>query len=910
MSNLALVPVKKPVIVVARPHPLSLEKVSASPEHGLTLAQIVGEHALNCRIDVGSVPIPEWMWSHVRPKPGAIVYVTRYPQGGGGGGWKMILRLVAFAALAVLTYGIATGVAWLPEAIQGLSMAASAALAGVVGIGGSLLINALCPPAATGVGKQTTPTALQGINGVQNSMDPYGAITCVMGTMLLFPKLASRSYTELTGDDQYVRALFDLGYGVLETAQPKLGTDDLGNYNNVEYEIGPQPDLFPQDVYEAAASAELDNDGAIAIHATGENADEGSIDLIFGNGLFAADTSGTNVTATVKVKIEFDLEGDSSPSGEIVYIPVLDTGQFAGPISATVSISGDGSGAVGVVQCGIIGSYGPNQFIYGVYRIDMVNRGSGYTHATATLAISGGSQSRAPVIGTPSIATTPTGLWTNIFDLPGVTITNIGATSDGTYLVCASSERKAFRVGVYWKFPSRGLYKIRVTRSSSTWSGAPENNQSGNLTWTVLRTLRYAAPSTTPTTKLAMRIKATDQLNGTVSQFNLLVAQVIPVWTGAAWVDQMSSNPAWLFRWVLRDCPGNPRRVDPSRINDDDLKEWGAECDAKGFSFNYTNDQVTTVFELLKIICACGRASFTVVDSKYSIVRDVAQTVPVQVFSPRNTSSFQGSRGFVDVVHGLRVQFINPQAGYQQDELLVYDDGYDSTNASKFEQLQIPGCSDAAMAWKLGRYHLAVSRLRANTYSWNTDIEHLICNRGDLILFASDVISVGLGWGRVKGIRLDPATGNVTAVTVDEPQTITDFTRTYAIRFRTQIGSAPVCVVTFEPDALVSTFRLAVSTGGINIGDLFLFGVSGQDSIPMIVNRIEPTTDLAAKITAIDAAPDVLLADASYIDSTGTVNFGLPPLVSSITGNLWSTTITPPGFTPVSPDGDTTIITA
>lgn len=900
-ESTALVPASKPVMVVARPHPLSRENVSCLVPAGLSVAEIVGNEARNCRIEIGGVVIIEAWWSHVRPKPGTIVQVTRFPQGGGGGGWKMIFRLIAFAALAVVTYGIATGVAWMPEAIQGLSAGMAALTAAAVGIGGSLLISALIPPAAVGVGQQTSPTALKGISGVQNAADPYGAITCVFGTMLVYPKLASRSYTELSGNDQYVRALFDLGYGLLSVAQEQIGTDPLSNFTGVQYEIGPAPDLFTQDILEIATSNELDTDGNVAVHATGANADEGSLDLIFPSGLFGADNSGNNVTATCHLKLEFQIIGDPSVSeGGIIAIPLGASGLY-GPypanyqLSAQVTISGDGAGAAATAECGVMGSAGYNMFYYGVRQIVITNSGHSYTEATASIQVNG-VQNQPAIVGMPVIGAAFSN-FTNIMSAAGLSISNYEATSDGTYLVCASSERQTFRVGVHWKFPQRGQYTVRVTRYATDFGSVPQNNRSGNLQWSVLRTIRYAAPSSLPTTKLAMRIQATDQLNGTVSQFNLLVSQNIPVWNGAAWVTGISSNPAWLFRWVLKDCPANPRPVDPSRIDDDGLKEWGAECDAKGFSFNYTNDNVTTVFALLQVICACGRASFTVVDGKYSVVRDVSQNTPVQIFSPRNTSNFQGTRAFVDVVHALRVQFVNPQAGYQQDELIVYDDGFDAANATKFEQLQIPGCANAPMAWKLGRYHLAVARLRPNTYSWTTDVEHLICNRGDLVYFASDVIAVGLGWGRVKSIMLD-GNGNVTQLTVDEPQVITDNTKTYAMRFRCQDGTAKTSVVTFagQNPLSVATFVLSAPTPGINPGDLFLFGVQGQDSVPMIINKIEPTTDLAAKLTAVDAAPAVLTADAGFIDSTGTYTAGLPPLISSITGQPWVPNATQPTF--------------
>lgn len=877
-----------PVLVIARPHPFSLDVVWVKIPAGLSLREIVGDDALNCQIEIGGTVIEEVWWPRVRPKAGMTVIITRFPQGGNGGTGKMIFRLIAFAALAALSYGIGH-LGWLGSVGIHVSSAATAGIAAAVGIGGSLLLAALIPPAATGVGNQTSPTSLQGINGVQNAIDPYGAVTCVFGTMLLYPKLAARSYTLLAGDSQFVKCLFDLGYGQLAVANLQLGTDALTNYTGVDYQIGPSPTLFPRDVLEIAAGNELDNDGMSATHATGENADEGGVDLVFGGGLFGADTSGNNLTATCKIKIEF--ESDSVITiGAIAAIPVLNSGAYTGDnVTAEVIIGGDGTGAEAIATVGYVGSdfyEGGMRSLYGITQIVMLSNGHDYTHATASLSISYDTCVVVAEVADPQIATMTGGAWGNVLDLGGLEISHSSATSDGTYLVCASSERKTFRVGVSWKFPQRALYNIRITRHSTDWGAAPENNRSGNLTWTAIRTTRYALPSTTPTTKLAMQIKASDQLNGTVSNFNLLVSQQIPVWNGSTWTDGATSNPAWIYRWILRDSSANPRRIDASRIDDEGLKAWGAECDAKGFTFNYTNDRVTTVFELLKIVCAAGRASFTVVDGKYSVVRDVAQTVPIQIFTPRNTSGFQGNRAFVDVVHGLRVQFINPQAGYQQDELLVYDDGYDESNATKFEQLQIPGCADALMAWKLGRYHLAVARLRPNTYSWNTDVEHLVCNRGDLVYFASDVISVGIGWGRVKSITMD-GVGNVTSLTVDEPQTVTEPSGTYAMRFRCQNGTVKTSVVTFEAGAAIANFALSVPTPGINPGDLFMFGIQDKDSIPMLINRIEPTTDLAAKITAVDAGPAVLTADEGYKDAANVYHAGHPPLVSSITGQPW-----------------------
>lgn len=51
----------------------------------------------------------------------------------------------------------------------------------------------------------------------------------------------------------------------------------------------------------------------------------------------------------------------------------------------------------------------------------------------------------------------------------------------------------------------------------------------------------------------------------------------------------------------------------------------------------------------------------------------------------------------------------------------------------------------------------------------------------------------------------------------------------------------------------------------VHIGDLVVFGVVNQESVPLVVKSIQPGADLSALLTLIDAAPGVLLADQGAI---------------------------------------------
>jgi hypothetical protein len=790
--------------VHARPNPMSMEVVHAEFPAGLSIAEILGPEARSCRVEIGGMTIPEEWWSRLRPRPGVAVVITRFPEGGGG--FKSVLRIIAFAALAVgvaFTAGLAG--AALPAFLGGATLTTTTAglLAAGIGLVGSLVINALIPPqnpSVAGAADSSSTNLLKGITGTSNQVNRYGSIPCIVGTVKFYPPYAALPYTELSGDDQYLRCLFDLGYGDPEPSEMRIGDTDLASYTDVQTEIGTNPTLFSQDVTETVAGDALNTDGNTATRTSSANTDELSIDLAYGSGLFGVDDNGNTVGVRSTLRIEY------SPTG--------------------------------------VGSW------------------TSLTPATPNITIS-----------------TPAGR----------------AQNDGTFTV-DNGERKAVRVGVRWTV-TNGQYDVRVTRVSTDWGSASASARVGDLTWTVIRSIRYNTVSTTGTKKIALRIKATDQLSGNIDQFNCIVSQPVSVWhpDTHTWVTQFSNNPAFVFRWLLKECPANPRKV--TNVDDDAIIDWSAECDEKEFCYSNSFDQPTTLYAMLKDIAAAGRASFNIRNGQYGVIRDVNQAFPVQMFTPRNSSGFGGNRAFPDQVHALRVQFINEEANFQQDERIVYDDGYGDnemvllnpslTLATLFEQMTISGCTNADAAWRLGRYHLAVSRLRQNTYSWNADVENLVCGRGDLVGFANDVIGAGLAQGRIKEITLldpDAPLSPVSRIVLDEKVTLTSGTQ-YGVRIRQQDGGVVLTQVT--PDAYgVETTALNLTTPPTDIlpGDLVLFGVWENDSIPLIITKIEPGPDLSAKITAVDAAFSVLDADS-----------GTPPgWVSQITGQPWLDAPNPP----------------
>lgn len=755
--------------VVAKPHPFQ-EAVYAQVQAGQTIAQMLGDGASRTLgVAIDGCDVPRALWTAVRPKCGRMIHVTMYPQGGNAGKW---IRIIAVVVISYFTMGSGSAAAagWL-----GVGQGTLAAM-GMVAI---MAVNALIPPPSPkGLGGGGDPfQQLNSLTGTSNQAAPYSVIPCVVGTTRFFPPHAALPFTEISGDDQYLRMLLDLGMGDLDISDIRIGETDITAYDDVEWQISKTPTLFTQDIYELSVGAALTNPADTATRTTQTASKEISLDIVFGQGLFGIDKKNNTTTATVNFAVQYRQVGDSS--------------------------------------------------------------------------------------------------WIPISSATGRTLTG-GLRLAGTGVSVSSGRRKTLRCGIRWTVPS-GQYEVMVTRGASSFPGAIDDAHIGDAAWSVLRSINPQNPSTTGTTKLAVRIKATDQLNGVVQNLSVLASQKVRRWDAVdGWLAPTATqNPAWIYHWLMTTCPAVLRRLPDTRVDTVGIAAWAEECETKGFKIGFVMDTGRALFDILSDVLAAGRASFGLRNSLYSAVRDMPQTVPVQMFTPANSWGFSYTRAFNNLPHALRVTFTNPDANYQEDVRVVYWNGYSAANATRFEDLDLRMVTDPDAAWRLGRYHLAVLWSRPNQYTLQADIEHMVCERGDLVQVVHDVTGWGVAWGRVKAV-------SGSTVTLDGPVTL-EAGKDYAFRVRKDdLAQASQAITSTAGEQQTLTIASAIT--GMQVGDLYEVGEVNHGVTPLIVRKVEPGDDLTATLTLVDAEPIIWTADA------GTP----PPFVSAITGKTWCAPPNPP----------------
>lgn len=752
------------VRAVGRAHPLSGERIDCCVRAGSSITEILFE-ALAERpgyqlrrafiVHIDGHPIEERNWSRVRVKAGATVTFTPRLQ---GGAMRTILSVVVAIAAIIIAGpagGLLAGTA-LGTALGLSASVATALIGGGIMLAGSLALNALFPVSA-GPQIESGGASLNSIQGAQNQSNAFGPIPSVLGRHRQSPFLAAKWFTEIVGDDQFLRGFVCWGYGPIDVEDMKIGETPLEEFDDVEiqhragYPDDPPVTLYPGVVNEEALSVELTLANAWQSRQTSPDSDEFSIDITAPQGVYQVNAK-TGALDNWSITVEYRWR----PVGGVDW---TGTGQVFIP--------------------------------------------------------------RSP-----------------------------------------SATRRGARVQV-----PRGQWEVQCRKTSGFLPGPGTDAIRDQAIWSALRSMKSVAPINfpQPLSVTALRIRATNQLSGVINTLNGLCTSRVTGFDGANWVyDTPSQSPADLFRHVLQG-PANARPKPDDEIDLENLQEWWAYCKLNGFKFNQVRATAgQSVSDALDDIAAAGRAIKTFINGKYGVCWDRPFDSVVQHFTPRNSWGFQGVRPYAQQPHGWRVSFVNEANGFTTDERIVYDDGYDATNATLFEGIQFPGVTDPALIWKHGRYHIAQARLQPEKVSINAGWENLVCTRGDRVRITHDVLLIGQTAGRIKSV-------NGQIVTFDEVVTI-EAGKTYAFSFRVpedirsflrSVDMSPG-EVDLQPGEY-TTLSLVGDLALVKRGTLFGFGETGRESSIYRVQDIGRQKDLIATLTLVDDAPAIAMADQGPI---------------------------------------------
>jgi hypothetical protein len=724
--------------------------------------------------------IPPALWRSAKPRKGRRVLVVLRPAGGmmggggGGGGSKGLLMAVAAIAIVVVAAVVAP---YIVGAIAGVSAATASATLGTavaltqagLAIAGTLALGALVRPSSiarqalanTGSGgNAASESSTYGVTGAQNSLTPYGVVPRVYGRHRVTPPLAAEPYIVSSGTSQTINMLLDFGYGPLLVEDIRIGNTDISEFPSArwhlhsEFKAGDPLYIYGNDQATASVGAVLaelvDN-----VRQVPQAASVITLEFQFPGGLVEFNDQGQSFQRNEHITVFANSEDGSTGWQPISnFYPYA---HFQGE-GGTQTSGAAQVGSIGVVlwSRGTFDGY-PKGFLTTDPVANTMQIGTLFTYEGSSYTIVGrsttpGGETAIELNGLPpNIAWiyTNTGIIpgeegrAGTFPLPGsagtfgpLTVTFGPSSYDVEFHGQTRSPRT---VSVYMQMPYENKWQILVRRSTPVSGSALVSNQ---IIWGTIRAGRWVAPIApkTPRTILELQVTATDQISGQVQNINALCTSIL--------LDRRigyrvpTRNPAWIYQDILVG-KANPRPIPLSRTDKDKLIEWADKNDAltvQGDVFatcDLVVDFRSTIGELCQTVCSTGRAAPAVVDGLYSVMLEDENKVPVQMFTNRNSSGFSISRTWVDQPHALKIRYLSENT-WDRQEFYVYADGYDALTATKFENLELMGITRPTQAWRFGRYFQAAAKLRRERLSLQSDIENLVCQRGDLVRIAHD----------------------------------------------------------------------------------------------------------------------------------------------------------------------------
>lgn len=343
------------------------------------------------------------------------------------------------------------------------------------------------------------------------------------------------------------------------------------------------------------------------------------------------------------------------------------------------------------------------------------------------------------------------------------------ALPTGTIDVIARTQDPVRRT-LAWDKGNADQIKIRV----SAWD--PDNDDPTMATqavyWTALRSIVKKQPiADRYLSCMAMRIKSSDDLGGTLPTVTAVVTPHAPVYHAGShsWDDDIESwaptdNVAAHVRMLLLG-PGAAKPADPSEWGDS-FGEMYELIEERGWKGGYMLASEASQRDALKILGAIGRFSAYDAGDGLVLVPDWVKAAPRQLFTGRNVQQFTYTRDFKSPCHAVVVEFLNIDEDGKQDEVVVYNTGYTAETATLLETIRFDWQMTGQRATREGLVFLAKRNIQVEAFEWTAGPSAIASSYGSRVRIRHYSSLYGSGEGRVLYRHM--AGGLVTGVRLDD----------------------------------------------------------------------------------------------------------------------------------------------
>ena len=397
------------------------------------------------------------------------------------------------------------------------------------------------------------------VTSQSNQTKPYARVHKSYGEMRVYPNNASIPYIEIEGSGEqqvtFYNALFDLGIGEYDVADIRLGETLITNYDLTDEPVVVHTNtsndftLYSKnDIFTDSVNTNLNEDGNSATRTTQINTKETEVILNFPKGLYGLKDNGDRTSNTVRFQLDYKKTTD------INFVPVdneflksvtgfdkkqLYQENYNIQIKATdvVLLPDNGYGQR------YKNTFEGSSFEVASGKVPDINaictfNGKKYVVTSKVQNVVTFDKSLSYVYYSDTYTTDSHVVKMSVQEIP-ISDISITLNFDSSYFI-------SFVVN----FEEVSQYDFRVTRVSSTSNGGYENIK--DVTWSQMKSISSKNVLTVDTlnkhTFFELRIKATDQLSGSIDDLNCITTSKLKYF--ARKVNLSGTNQFILPEWT------------------------------------------------------------------------------------------------------------------------------------------------------------------------------------------------------------------------------------------------------------------------------------------------------------------------------------------------------------------------
>lgn len=403
--------------------------------------------------------------------------------------------------------------------------------------------------------------------------------------------------------------------------------------------------------------------------------------------------------------------------------------------------------------------------------------------------------------------------------------------------------------------------------------------------WGGLRAYLPEETSAGNVTRLAVRIKATDQLSQQASRkINVTATRKLPTWhPTTGWSEPVATRSiAWAVADICRASYGASMADD--RYDLAGLFALHLIWTSRGDTFDARLDSKMTVGEALTVACRAGRAKWFQQSGQVRFWRDQPQTLPTAIFQPRNIKPGTFSLSYVpavaDTSDAIRATYFDERYWKQRDAVCAVP----GSAASKPQEINMFGMVQRRQVVDEGMHIAAEGRYRRRIGRLETEAEGYIPRYGDLIGICHDVPA----WGQ-SGDVIGWDAGTLTATLSEAPRWSSGQNHYIRLVQKNGTPTAALQVTKHATDAakvvlLVSPGFVPETEGARRERTRYTFGAANKLEKLALVRRISPKKGYCVEIEFVVEDERVHQQSGSGVPDSGIDPLPVTPTAPVVTG--------------------------